>query len=101
MKSIGCTSNSVVAVPAAAIGHRKVEHGVSNPFENEQGSYLALVNHEGQYSLWPADMAVPDGWTSAFGPVDRKPCLDYINEHWVDMRPRSLIEAMNATAAGQ
>lgn len=75
---------------------------MSNPFEHEQGSYLALVNHEGQHSLWPADIAVPDGWTPVFGPADRTACLDYINEHWVDMRPKSLIEAMNATsAAGQ
>lgn len=68
---------------------------MTNPFEDEQGSYLALVNHEGQYSLWPAAMDVPGGWLSVFGPVDRKACLSYINEHWVDMRPKSLIKAMD------
>jgi MbtH protein len=74
----------------------KPEVAVTNPFENEQGAYLALVNHEDQHSLWPADIDVPDGWTSVLGPTDRQSCLDYINEHWVDMRPKSLIEAMES-----
>lgn len=69
---------------------------MTNPFENEQGSYRALVNHEGQYSLWPETIDVPDGWTSAFGPAARQACLDYINETWVDMRPKSLVEAMDS-----
>jgi MbtH protein len=72
---------------------------VTNPFEDEQGSYLALVNPEGQHSLWPQSIQVPDGWTPMFGPGDRRACLDYVNEHWVDMRPRSLVEAMDATSA--
>jgi MbtH protein len=76
----------------------KLEVDVTNPFENDQGSYLALVNHEDQHSLWPADIDVPDGWRSMFGPADRRACLDYISEHWVDMRPKSLIEAMNAAS---
>lgn len=69
-----------------------------NPFENDEGSYLVLVNHEGQYSLWPSDIDVPDGWTSVLGPTGRRACLDHIDEHWTDMRPKSLIEAMDATS---
>ena len=76
-----------------------LEVGVTNPFESEQGSYLALVNHEGQHSLWPEFIDVPDGWTSVFGPADRKACLDYVNEHWVDMRPKSLAESMDAASS--
>lgn len=26
----------------------------SNPFEDPEGTYLVLVNDEGQYSLWPS-----------------------------------------------
>ena len=26
------------------------------------GDWLVLVNHEEQYSLWPAHRPVPDGW---------------------------------------
>lgn len=67
---------------------------MTNPFENPDGTYLALVNDEGQYSLWPEFAAVPAGWTIAHGPAARQSCLDHINENWTDMRPKSLIDAM-------
>lgn len=68
---------------------------MTNPFEDEQGSYLALVNAEGQHSLWPAHLEVPDGWEGAHGPDTRSACLDYIETHWTDLRPRSLREAQD------
>lgn len=67
---------------------------MTNPFENPDGTYLALVNDEGQYSLWPEFAAVPAGWTIAHGPAARQSCLDHINANWTDMRPKSLIDAM-------
>ncbi|AQA11915.1 MbtH family protein [Streptomyces samsunensis] len=72
---------------------------MSNPFENPDGRYLVLVNEEGQHSLWPAFAEVPAGWTVAHGEDDRQACLDHINEHWTDMRPKSLITAMDGTPA--
>jgi uncharacterized protein YbdZ (MbtH family) len=63
---------------------------VVNPFEDESAAYLVLVNHEGQYSLWPAFREQPEGWT-AVGPTGgRQHCLDWIESHWTDMRPKSL-----------
>jgi MbtH protein len=70
-----------------------------NPFEDPDATYLVLVNNEDQHSLWPEFATVPDGWTVAHGPADRTACLDYINGHWLDMRPRSLVAAMEADAA--
>ena len=26
---------------------------MTNPFEDENGTYVVLINDEGQYSLWP------------------------------------------------
>ncbi|WII38447.1 MbtH family protein [Paenibacillus thiaminolyticus] len=63
---------------------------MSNPFEQADGAYLVLINEEGQYSLWPAFAAVPDGWSTVLGPETRQGCLDYITLHWADLRPRSL-----------
>src|SRR5262245_33586791 len=61
-----------------------------NPFEDEQGEFLVLVNDEGQYSLWPTFRQVPAGW-SAVGPRGpRRECLDWIDATWTDMRPASL-----------
>ncbi|MER6168071.1 MbtH family protein [Streptomyces violaceorubidus] len=67
---------------------------MSNPFEDPEATYLVLVNDEGQHSLWPSFAEVPAGWTVALAETDRQACLDYINEHWTDMRPKSLVAAM-------
>ncbi|MBG0830942.1 MbtH family protein [Planomonospora sp. ID67723] len=67
---------------------------MTNPFEDPDGSYLALINDEGQYSLWPAWAEIPAGWTVAFGEDTRQACLEHIETNWTDMRPNSLIRAM-------
>jgi MbtH protein len=72
---------------------------MANPFENDDIDYFALINDERQYSLWPAFVPVPEGWTVAHGKVSRQACLDYINENWTDMRPQSLVDSMNAHSA--
>ena len=66
---------------------------MTNPFESPDHPYYALVNDEGQYSLWPAFADVPAGWTIAFGEGDRQACLDHIEANWTDMRPLSLVRA--------
>jgi MbtH protein len=63
---------------------------MENPFEDEAGQFLVLVNGEGQYSLWPAFRAVPAGWEVTGQAGARQACLDWIEAHWTDMRPRSL-----------
>jgi MbtH protein len=67
---------------------------MANPFDNESGTFLVLVNDENQHSLWPAFAEVPAGWTTVFGEESRKACMDYIEENWTDMRPKSLAEEM-------
>ncbi|SCL27347.1 MbtH protein [Micromonospora pallida] len=66
---------------------------MSNPFDDDEGVFLVLRNDELQYSLWPQQIAVPGGWAVVFGPDSRRACLDHVEKHWVDLRPRSLIEA--------
>ena len=70
-----------------------------NPFEDPQARYRALVNDEGQYSLWPAFAAIPAGWSVAHGEDSRDACLQYIANHWTDMRPKSLRDAEAALHA--
>jgi MbtH protein len=67
---------------------------MTNPFDDENGTFIVLVNDEGQYSLWPTFVEVPAGWNSVYEPANRQICLDYINERWTDMRPRSLVKQM-------
>ncbi|WP_455357119.1 MbtH family protein [Streptomyces sp. SYSU K217416] len=68
---------------------------MTNPFEDQDANYLVLKNEEGQFSLWPTFVDVPDGWDSVFGEAARQACLDFIEKTWTDMRPKSLIDAMN------
>ncbi|MFG3003153.1 MbtH family protein [Streptomyces calvus] len=72
---------------------------MTNPFEDAEGTYVVLVNDEGQYSLWPSFVEVPGGWEVVLQETDRQTCLDYINENWTDMRPKSLVAAMDGDAA--
>jgi MbtH protein len=69
---------------------------VSNPFDNPDGEFFVLRNDEEQYSLWPAFVDVPSGWHVVSGPGARDAMVRYIDEEWVDMRPKSLRDAMNA-----
>ncbi|WP_433607264.1 MbtH family protein [Dactylosporangium sp. CA-139114] len=66
---------------------------MTNPFDDEDRTYLVLVNDERQHSLWPATIAVPAGWVTAFGEDTRAACLDYVERHWTDLRPASLVAA--------
>ena len=66
-----------------------------NPFEDEDAAYLVLVNQERQHSLWPAAIAVPEGWEKVFGEDRRDACLDYVEHNWTDLRPASLVEAVS------
>jgi MbtH protein len=72
---------------------------MSNPFEDAEGTYLVLVNHESQYSLWPSFAEVPAGWSIALPATDRESALAHISENWTDMRPKSLVDAMDEAAA--
>ncbi|MBQ0826110.1 MbtH family protein [Streptomyces tagetis] len=72
---------------------------MTNPFEDEDGVYLVLVNDEGQHSLWPSFAEVPAGWTVVHGEDTRTGCLEYVEKNWTDLRPKSLIESMAADAS--
>ena len=56
--------------------------------------YHVVVNHEEQYSIWPADRELPLGWSAAGFSGDKDACLAYIEEVWTDMRPLSLRKLM-------
>jgi MbtH protein len=66
-----------------------------NPFEDEDAQFVVLRNAEHQYSLWPVFLDVPGGWEVVFGEASRPDCIEYIQKSWTDMRPKSLVEAMN------
>ncbi len=56
--------------------------------------YKVVVNHEEQYSLWPAHRENVLGWKDAGKQGKKQECLDFIEEVWTDMRPLSLRKKM-------
>lgn len=66
--------------------------------QQDNTTYIVVVNHEEQYSIWPDYKEIPLGWKDAGkrGPKDE--CLAYIKEVWTDMRPLSLRKKMEEAA---
>ncbi len=56
--------------------------------------YKVVINHEEQYSIWPADKENAPGWKDVGKQGTKQECLDYIKEVWTDMRPLSLRKKM-------
>lgn len=56
--------------------------------------YICLVNDEEQYSLWWAWKEIPIGWRRVGPKGDKEEVLQYVQETWTDMRPKSLREHM-------
>lgn len=63
-------------------------------FDDETIDYFVVMNDEEQYSIWPADRELPNGWRATGQPRSREECLTHIEQAWTDMRPRSVREAI-------
>lgn len=70
---------------------------MENPNIESKLFYKVVVNHEEQYSIWPADQENPLGWKDAGKCGTKEECLSFIKEKWVDMRPLSLRQKMQNT----
>ncbi len=64
-------------------------------FESPEARFRVLINAEEQYSLWPADLPVPGGWTETGVCAGKEECDRYLEETWTDMRPKSLRIALD------
>jgi MbtH protein len=60
--------------------------------------YKVVLNHEEQYSIWPAQRENPPGWRDAGKSGSKEECLAHIKEVWTDMRPLSLRQRMDEAA---
>ncbi len=69
---------------------------VVRPDGRGKEAFSVVVNHEGQYSIWPSRRPVPAGWTETAVTGDREQCLAHIERVWTDMRPLSLRRRMEA-----
>lgn len=63
--------------------------------EEDNAIYKVVMNHEEQYSIWPAERQNALGWKDAGKSGLKQECLAYIKEVWTDMRPLSLRQKMS------
>jgi MbtH protein len=56
--------------------------------------YKVVLNHEEQYSIWPAERENALGWRDEGKRGTKQECLAHIKEVWTDMRPHSLRKRM-------
>ena len=66
--------------------------------QDDTRTYVVVVNHEEQYSIWSADREPPLGWRRCDKTGRRQECLEYIRTVWTDMRPLSVRRRMEGTA---
>lgn len=66
--------------------------------EEDTTIYKVVVNHEEQYSIWPADRQNPLGWRDVSQSGPKAECLAHIEKVWTDMRPLSLRKQMEEMA---
>src|SRR5687768_6089471 len=66
--------------------------------EDQDASYVVVANHEEQFSIWPSDRPVPDGWREVGKKGTKNECLEHISAVWSDISPLSLRRRMEAKA---
>lgn len=72
----------------------------TSSFDRDDETFIVLINHEEQYSIWPHWKAVPGGWRAVDGVKgDKKTVTEYVEKSWTDMRPASLRTWMDEQAA--
>src|SRR5262249_20094838 len=103
--SCGCCSGEpTVRAGEGAIVHMSTHEEVNmERYDQEEDTtiYKVVMNHEEQYSIWPADRDNPLGWRDAGPSGPKADCLAYIEQVWTDMRPLSLRKQMEEAAQRQ
>lgn len=61
-----------------------------NGFTIDGDHFRVIVNHEEQYSLWPFEKTLPEGWFDTNIEGTSEECKKWVDENWTDMRPKSL-----------
>ena len=68
--------------------------------QEDSTTYKVVLNHEEQYSIWPADRENAPGWRDAGLVGTKAECLAHIEKVWTDMRPLSLRRRMESSGPG-
>lgn len=59
----------------------------SNPFDDLKGQFYLLQNAQQQFSLWPQQCALPEGWRVVCEPQSTEACQQWLDAHWKTLKP--------------
>jgi len=76
-------------IAAVTVVAAKPREGERRVMTEDTAIYKIVVNHEGQYSIWPADRENAPGWNDYGFSGPKEECLARIEEIWTDMRPNT------------
>lgn len=62
---------------------------VSNPFDDARGQFYILQNAQSDFSLWPQQCALPDGWRPVCQPQPLDDCNAWLAQRWTTLKPDS------------
>ena len=60
---------------------------LANNLSIDGNHFIVLTNSKNEYSLWPADKAVPEGWKDADYSGTKDECKAFIDKHWLALMP--------------
>lgn len=83
---------TVAAVTVVAARREREERAMSWEPPEDDTIYKIVLNHEGQYSIWPADRENAIGWNDYGFSGPKAECLSKIKELWTDMSPIKLAD---------
>jgi MbtH protein len=58
--------------------------------------YKVVINHEEQYSIWPADRENALGWNDVGRVGSKDDCIDHIEQVWNNLSPAELRSKITA-----
>ncbi|WP_339925216.1 MbtH family NRPS accessory protein [uncultured Cyclobacterium sp.] len=64
--------------------------------EEEKNLFLVVINHEEQYSIWPHEKVIPNGWRAEGQEGTKEKCLEYIEKVWTNMQPLSVRKVLES-----
>jgi len=70
---------------------------MTESYQENQDLFSVVINHEGQYSIWPIGKEIPRGWQKEGMVGSKTQCRDYINSLWTDIRPQSIRRKTNGS----
>jgi MbtH protein len=87
-------------IAAVTVVAAKPREGETRVMSEDTTIYKIVVNHEQQYSIWPADRENALGWKDYGFSGTKEECLARIKEIWTDMRPKSLRDQGDTSGGG-